>query len=225
MKFELKKVHRNTPEDELIADLKNTATKLNQDFVTREQQDEFGKFDSSNMVNRLGSWAKIHERAGLNLARHQKSIRVSDDELFLNLEEVWTKLGHQPIQADMFPPLSKYSAGVYKKHFGTWMKGLEKFVVNINNEEDISSESSIADLQVETSTKHKTKREINWRLRFLVLRRDNFKCKNCGRSPATDPSIILHVDHIKPWARGGETVLENLQTLCSVCNIGKSDLE
>jgi 5-methylcytosine-specific restriction endonuclease McrA len=57
------------------------------------------------------------------------------------------------------------------------------------------------------------------------MRRDNFKCKNCGRSPATDTGIILHVDHIKAWANGGETILENLQTLCSVCNIGKSDLE
>jgi hypothetical protein len=225
MKFELKKVHRNTPEDELVADLKNTAEKLNQDFVTREQQDKFGKFDSSNMADRLGGWAKAHERAGLSLARHQRSVRISDDELFQNLEEVWTKLGHQPIQADMFPPISKYSAGVYKKRFGTWMKGLEIFVVNINNEEDISSESSIENLRVEPSTKHKTKREINWRLRFIVMRRDNFKCKNCGRSPATDQSTILHVDHIKAWANGGETTLENLQTLCSVCNIGKSDLE
>jgi len=225
MKFELKKVHRNTPTDELIADLKNTAIKLNQDFVTHEQQDKFGKFDSSNIADRLGGWAKAHERAGLNLARHQKTIRLSDDELFQNLEEVWTKLGHQPIQADMFPLLSKYSAGVYKKHFGTWMEGLEKFVANINKEEDISSESSIKNLLVEPSTKHKTKREINWRLRFIVMRRDNFKCKNCGRSPATDPSIILHVDHVKAWANGGETVLENLQTLCSVCNIGKSNLE
>lgn len=56
------------------------------------------------------------------------------------------------------------------------------------------------------------------------MRCDNFKCKNCGRSPATDPTIILHVDHKTAWANGGETVLENLQTLCSVCNIGKSDL-
>lgn len=225
MKFELKKIHRNTPEDKLIADLKNTAAKLNQDFVTREQQDEFGKFDSSNMADRLGGWAKAHERAGLNLARRQKSQRISDEDLFQNLEEVWTKLGHQPIQADMFPPLSEYSSGAYKRHFSTWMKGLEKFVANINKEEDISSEKSIENLQVEPSTKHKTKREINWRLRFIAMRRDNFKCKNCGRSPAIDPSIILHVDHIKAWANWGETVLENLQTLCSVCNIGKSDLE
>lgn len=225
MKFELKKVYRNTPEDELIADLKSTAAKLNQNFVTRKQQDEFGKFDSSNMAKRLGGWVKAHQRAGLNFARHQKTLRVSDDELFQNLEVVWTKLAKQPIQADMFPPLSKYSAGTYKKHFGTWMKGLEKFVANINKEEGILSESSIESLQVESSTKHKTKREINWRLRFIVMRRDCFKCKDCGRSPASDPGIILHVDHIKAWANSGETTLENLQTLCSRCNIGKSNLE
>ena len=80
-------------------------------------------------------------------------------------------------------------------------------------------------MKVEQEKKHKTKREINWRLRFIIMKRDNFKCKDCGRSPATDQSIILHVDHKKAWAKGGETVLENLETLCSKCNIGKSDLE
>lgn len=223
MKFELKKIYRNVPTGELIADLKNTAKKLNQDFVTHKQQDEFGKFDSSNIADRLGGWAKAHELANLNLARHQKSLRVSDEELFQNLEEVWTKLGHQPIQADMYPPISKFSFGTYKRHFGTWMKGLEKFVENINNEENIASENSIKNLQVEPSTRHKTKRDINWRLRFIVMKRDNFKCRNCGRSPATNSKTILHVDHIQAWANGGETVLENLQTLCSVCNIGKSN--
>jgi hypothetical protein len=125
----------------------------------------------------------------------------------------------------MFPPISKYSAGVYKKHFGTWMSALEKFVDTINNEEDISSEEFIKQLQPEPFTKHKTKRDINWRLRFITLRRDNFKCVKCGRSPATDPSVVLHVDHKVAWSNGGETTIENLQTLCSVCNIGKSNLE
>lgn len=82
----------------------------------------------------------------------------------------------------------------------------------------------IKTLEIDPNTQHKTKRGINLQLRFIVMRRDNFKCKNCGRSPATDPTIILHVDHIKAWANGGETILENLQTLCSKCNIGKSDL-
>lgn len=95
----------------------------------------------------------------------------------------------------------------------------------VNDESDISSEDAIKNLKSEPVTRHKTSRAINWRLRFLVMRRGNFKCKNCGRSPATDLNIILHVDHVKAWANGGETILENLQTLCSVCNIGKSNLE
>lgn len=72
---------------------------------------------------------------------------------------------------------------------------------------------------------HKTKREIPVSLRYQILKRDNFKCVICGASPATDPSIILHIDHIKPWSKGGETTVDNLQTLCSKCNLGKSDKE
>ncbi|MBR0162008.1 MAG: HNH endonuclease [Oscillospiraceae bacterium] len=47
----------------------------------------------------------------------------------------------------------------------------------------------------------------------------------CGASPAKDSSVELHIDHIKPWSKGGETVMENLETLCSIWNLGKSDLE
>ena len=68
-------------------------------------------------------------------------------------------------------------------------------------------------------------RVISDKLRYQVLKRDNFKCCACGASPAKDPSVELHIDHIIPWSKGGETVFENLQTLCSKCNIGKSDTE
>ncbi|MBR5903681.1 MAG: HNH endonuclease, partial [Clostridia bacterium] len=62
------------------------------------------------------------------------------------------------------------------------------------------------------------------KLRYQVLKRDNFKCCACGASPAKDPSVELHIDHIVPWSKGGETVIDNLQTLCSKCNLGKSDI-
>jgi 5-methylcytosine-specific restriction endonuclease McrA len=33
--------------------------------------------------------------------------------------------------------------------------------------------------------------------------------------------VELHVDHVTPWSKGGETTLANLQTLCNKCNLGK----
>ena len=68
-----------------------------------------------------------------------------------------------------------------------------------------------------------TSRKISDKLRYQVLKRDNFKCCACGASPAKDPSVELHIDHIIPWSKGGETTIDNLQTLCSKCNLGKSD--
>lgn len=50
------------------------------------------------------------------------------------------------------------------------------------------------------------------KLRAAVLARDNHTCKHCGRTE------MLEADHVIPRSRGGETVLENLQTLCGPCN-------
>ena len=62
-------------------------------------------------------------------------------------------------------------------------------------------------------------------LRLKVLQRDNFRCVFCGKSPATDLGTKLHIDHIFPFSKGGKSILENLQTLCEECNLGKSDRE
>ena len=70
---------------------------------------------------------------------------------------------------------------------------------------------------------YNSSRSISDKLRYQVLKRDNFKCCACGASPAKDPSVELHIDHIIPWSKGGENTAENLQTLCSKCNLGKSN--
>lgn len=229
MKFELKKYNRGTPkdyrnitDDELINDLRSVANKLQKDSVTHNEYDQQGKFNSHIFGRRFGGWLNALEKAGLQKTRNYN---ITEEEAFQNLENIWIKLGRQPKREELYAPLSKFSGSFYEYRFGTWQKALEKFVAYINNEESTSSEEAIKNLEIEPSTQHKTTRGVNERLRFIIMRRDNFKCKNCGRSPATDPTIILHVDHVEAWANGGETVLENLQTLCSKCNIGKSDLE
>jgi len=220
MKFELEDYHRNTPDNELIADLKRIASELKKETVTIDEYNERGKFHSTTLARRFGNWFLTLEKAGLKKTRN---LHISEEEYFRNLEEVWTKLGRQPRYLEMQKPLSKYVAGAYAYKFGTWRKALEKFIEYVNKG-NVSLLEKAAEKKKSIS-KHKTKRSINWRLRFLVMRKDKFKCKNCGRSPATDQGIVLHVDHIKPWANGGETVLENLQTLCSICNIGKSNID
>ena len=62
---------------------------------------------------------------------------------------------------------------------------------------------------------------ITDKLRFDVMKRDNYKCRICGASQ--EDGARLHVDHIIPIAKGGKSVMSNLQTLCESCNMGKSD--
>lgn len=221
MKFKLKEYHHGITDEELISDLQRVAKKLKKDSITHFEIDEHGKYSTNTYVRRFGSWLKSLEKAEM---KKTINMNTTEEELFQNLEEVWIKLGRQPNYGEMSAPLSRYHRGTYERRYGTWRKALEKFVEYINSEDKKTSEKAIKKLKVETKTQHKTKRGINWRLRFIVMRRDNFKCKICGRSPATNLNIILHVDHIKPYSKCGETVQENLQTLCSKCNIGKSNL-
>lgn len=64
-----------------------------------------------------------------------------------------------------------------------------------------------------------TKRKaISKKIRFDIFKRDGFKCMYCGAHP---PSVLLHVDHIKPVADGGGNEVDNLVTACEPCNLGK----
>lgn len=215
MKYELERSHRNTSDEELINDLVRVARHLKKDSITQKEYKQNGEFNPVTLRRRFGSWFKALEKAGL---KQTKTWGTSDEEYFRNLEEVWVRLGRQPKLDEMKAPLSKYTGGAYRARFGGWWKALEKFVEYANQ-----TGLDYKEEYVSKSTK-KTSRSISWRLRFIVMRRDDFKCRICGRSPATDRNVVLHVDHIVPWSKGGETVPENLQTLCSKCNIGKSDL-
>ncbi len=61
-------------------------------------------------------------------------------------------------------------------------------------------------------------------LRFLIMKRDSFRCQLCGRSAAEDSGIHLEVDHKTAVSAWGRTVEDNLWTLCRECNRGKRDL-
>jgi hypothetical protein len=217
--------HRS--DEEYIEDLKRVADLLKHNTVTTSEYTKFGKYDRNKLSERFGGWDNALKCAGLQPTGLKKTVR--DIDLLEEIENVWISLGRQPTTTDIKAGLSKYSLNTYSRHFGSWRKALLAFISYINAESTIDEKTELYNntttvQENEPIIKHHTKRDINNRLRFLVLKRDNFKCCACGASPAKDPNVQLEVDHIFPWAKGGETIPENLQTLCKKCNSGKSDL-
>ncbi|SLC65388.1 HNH endonuclease, putative [Mycobacteroides abscessus subsp. massiliense] len=53
---------------------------------------------------------------------------------------------------------------------------------------------------------------VTKRLRYEVLRRDNYSCRYCGRSA---PEVKLTVDHVVPVALGGSDEPSNLVAACA----------
>lgn len=216
--FKLEPWNRGLPDEQLLQDLKRVAAELGRGTVTYDEYDSHGQFCSATLEKRFGGWNRALETAGLNISKVQGLLK---ENFFENLEAVWVRFGRQPRRAEMIRPLSSISKSAYEQRFGTWRKALEEFVEWVNSEtSDTNHNKDLpAPKQVRPSP-----RFPSLRLKFLVMRRDRFTCCHCGKSPSQNPGIQLHIDHIVPSSKGGTTILENLQTLCQSCNIGKSDL-
>ena len=68
----------------------------------------------------------------------------------------------------------------------------------------------------------KPKMTVSLRDRFLILKRDGYRCKLCGRT--AEDGVRLHIDHILARSKGGTSEHSNLHTLCEECNLGKATL-
>ena len=87
--------------------------------------------------------------------------------------------------------------------------------------EIIGAFSKIKGQKIFEENKHKERSKMSDSLRYDILKRDGFKCTICGAT--AQEGAKLHVDHIVPVSKGGKTVNRNLRTLCSSCNLGKSN--
>lgn len=230
---EMKRINDNA----LVKDLQRVAELLDKKTVTSTEYYEYGKYSTPTITERFGAWTNFVNKAGLVQTGFIR--KIEDEELFTEIERIWTILGKQPTTTDMKKGVSKFSLDSFTRRFGGWRNTLTAFIEYVKSDDDNlifdnSEITTIEEVEVPTTgielTKprklklKRTPRNINLKLRFKVLVRDNFKCCYCGASPAKDPNVILHIDHILPWSKGGETFLENLQAACSTCNLGKNNL-
>lgn len=223
--------YKKITNEDLLNNIKYVANYLSKETITTSEYKELGVYSISIILDRFGSWEETLRKAGLQDTGFIK--RIDTDELLKEIERLWILLGRQPTTSDIKNGNSKYSLNSFTRRFGGWRNALKEFIEYVNSDgeiqttedklvnETVINNSNSNQIKIKT---RRTPRDINERLRFKVLKRDNFKCVYCGKSPATDSNVELHVDHIIPWSKGGKTVIENLQTSCSKCNLGKSDL-
>ena len=179
----------------------------------------------ASISGRFGKWQDLLREVGLLPVAHGR--RYTDEECYENIIALWTHYGRQPNFAELNKHPSKVGSKAYISRWGGWRPALSAFINHVNqdaihNTTTLALTPSISsELVSDKSTPENTPRSIGLALRYKVLSRDKFRCVICGRSPAKDANIELHVDHIYPWSRGGKNTEENLRTLCFDCNLGK----
>ncbi len=200
-------------DDDIIKDLLYVKDEiLKKDKITMREYLAYGKYGQKAIKNHFGTWNKLLSNANLEITRSYQ--HLSKEDIFFLVEELWIQLGRQPNIRE-FETMTKHTKKIIISNFGKWSICLKEFV-NWETNRDKSKKTL-----TNTLITHKTPREPSKSLRYDVLTRDNYKCVICGRS--TSDKVKLHVDHIIPYSLGGETTLDNLQTLCSDCNLGKSN--
>ncbi len=236
--------YTHVTDEQLVSDLLRVAHVIGKNSFSSQDYQKHGRWSRCTYLRRFETWNNALKCAGLQPSKQYSTRKIDNGKILEEIERLWVKLGRQPTATDIKNGESIYSLNTFSRHFGSWRNALSAFMEYVNGKDDhdlskgeiptapshstplLSPNLSPINLNEtpEPIQKHKTLREPNLRLRFKVLQRDQFKCCSCGASPAKDPKVELHIDHIKPWSMGGETELDNLQTLCSKCNYGKSDM-
>jgi len=210
--------------DDVIAALQKVAAAIEPGPLTTRRFESLSSISLHVVRSRFGSWQKALEAAGI--VGSARGRRYSDEECHENLFAVWVAKGRAPQYRDMADFPSVVGGKAYVLRWGTWLTALEAFVERVSSAEgdtSAASEGRVADSDqaVEVASVRPRRREVPLSVRFAVLKRDNFTCRSCGRSPATHLGVTLHVDHVVAVVNGGTNDPRNLQSLCDDCNLGK----
>lgn len=178
--------------------------------------------DPGSIVRRFGKWVDLLSEVGLKPVPLGR--RYTDEECFENILMLWMHYGRQPYFAELKQPPSVVGSKAYVRRWGGWRRALAAFVARANqpvNESEHAPPEQPPNPTSNSQPRSCAPRSISLALRYRILVRDKFRCVACGRSPAKDSNVELHIDHIVPWSRGGQNIESNLRTLCFDCNLGK----
>jgi len=211
---------------DLLAELTRVHALVGKEWLTSDDFNAQSVTSEEAVRRRFGTFRKGLDAAGI--PSHPFKVRqFTDRQCFENIAEVWTHYGRPPEYREMFVEPSRIQGKTYVTRWGTWRKTLKAFVDWANSDDppqesdEHEPDEGVIPAPTKIAGREADCREIRPGLRFKVFMRDRFRCVACGRSPAVHLNTELHADHVLAVANGGKTTLENLQTLCRECNLGK----
>ena len=234
-KFQRKRLNEMS-ETQILNELEKAAKYFSYTEFGWRELSKVADISGTTVKKYFGTWRKGLEalrkhlqQKGLDLSKRPYSPNriYSDKKLFDEMERVWQKVGQRPSRTEWEISDPKISYTTYKQRFGGWTNACLKFIENKMGGTILVDTAESPKANRSTPGKNSDKitvgRSIPLKIRLKVLDRDTYRCVFCGKSPATDVGTKLHIDHIIPFSKGGKTALDNLQTLCYECNLGKGN--
>lgn len=235
------RLSRRMSEDDLLGELRRVAKAKGTDKVKTSDLALHDAPPFDLYARRFGTWQAALDRAGLKPCGTGR--RYTDAQCLENLRVLWVEYGRQPRECELRRDPSTVSLAAYVRRWGSWRGALQAFVDQVNATpgdpllaltrpwaERVAERQAaraaptagaIQGASAKAAPAPVEQRSPGSVLRYLVLKRDRFRCVLCGASPATDPAVELHIDHVQPYSQGGATTASNLRVLCRDCNLGR----
>ena len=140
------------------------------DSLSREEYDKNGKYHSSTLERRFGSWTKALNLAGLQVRINRK---ISAGELLNDLKRVANVLNKKSVTHNEYRSLGKYDSQPLIRNFGSWFKALEKAGLEKTKNWGVTNEEYFENLE-EIWTKlariiHKKGSELSKGLDYIIV--------------------------------------------------------
>ncbi|MDX2221431.1 MAG: HNH endonuclease [Rhodospirillaceae bacterium] len=204
----------------LLAEIRRVADLVDRPVLRKGDFDRVSLLTSARIARRLGGWGAALAKAGLaqryggaviTESMRTKPLRgLTDRQMLDRLRRAATRDGVVTQQA--VRRKFGHHCDAYTGRFGSWRTAVWKAGLRL-------SPKAACDPRRKRTPEEK--HQVSVRLRFAVLKRDDYRCLLCGDSPAISKGTTLEVDHIHPFSQGGRTTEDNLRTLCRRCNQGK----
>ncbi len=126
---------RAMSDDEMLRRIRDVAVQLGKAKLSGAEIEANSEITQSQMFRRFGSVSAALKRAGVEQVNHGR--RYTEDEIFENLLNIWTRHGRPPTALEMDRPPSTVGKNAYLHRYGGWRKALKAFVERANSETDV----------------------------------------------------------------------------------------